>query len=181
MYKGRLRNRKALLTVVLFVLLFLISIAWARNPEDVFAGRVIITYKPVPTYFKSAAAMISYVNSHSISIVDENEKHDWEFEILSFFKRPLGDFETQVVFYDIEKGGEKLMSSFTMYVQNRDARVVGQKVLLKRADGFQPNWRYSVIVKSRQKVLAEKAFALRGTPVRYDGVVDFTKDEKGAK
>ncbi len=176
MERGRTHRRIALPAVTLFILLTLIAVAWARDPQDVVAGRVILTYKPVPMRFNTSQAMVSYINSHSITIVDENEKHDWEFEILSFFKQPLGDYEALVVFYDTEKGGQKLMSSFPMYIQDRNTRVVGQKVLLKREDGFQPNWRYTVMVKSRQKTLAEKQFTLRGAAVKYNGVIDFTKD-----
>jgi len=155
------------------------SAAWAAKPENVFGGKVIITYKQVPTRFKSASAMISYIKRQGISVIKENAEKNWEFEILSFFKKPLRDYECQIIFYDTEKrGNRKFMASFTQYVQDRNTRIVGQKIKLKRDDGFKPNWRYTVVVTSRGRELAKKEFTLKGTSVRYGGVVDFTKEEK---
>jgi len=163
---------------LLFVSL-IASAAWAAKPENVFGGKVIITYKQVPTRFKSASAMISYIKNHSINVINEKADKNWEFEILSFFKKPLHDYECQIIFYDTEKkGNRKFMASFTQYVQDRNTRIVGQKVKLKRDEGFKPNWRYTVVVTNRGRELAKKEFTLKGTAVRYGGVVDFTKEEK---
>ncbi len=136
------------------------------NAERVFAGKVLLLDKRPPSWFSSKNGFVKFLRNHKISTVHENGNQQWSFETMAFFKRPLGDYEVEMVFYNIEDGKSKnqrqFVDSFTQYTQDRNTRSLSCKTKLIRPQ-FDANIRYMVIASSHGKELAKGEFTTKGT------------------
>jgi predicted ribosome quality control (RQC) complex YloA/Tae2 family protein len=94
-----------------------------------------------------------------------NENNEWEFKSMAFFRKPLGDYEVEMVFYDITNGSSKsqrrFLDSFTQYTQDRNTRSLMGKATLIRPR-FDANRKYMVIVQKHGKQVASGKFSTRG-------------------
>jgi hypothetical protein len=142
----------------------------AQGAPGGFAGKVVILKKRPPSYFSSKGAFTSFLRNNSTKIVYENEKKEWVFETMSFFKKPLGDYEVEMVFFDIERGRSsnqrRFVDSFTQYTQDRNTRSLAGKAQLLRPQ-FDANTRYMVIAQSHGRDMAIGEFATKGTSQAY--------------
>jgi len=131
-----------------------------------YAGRVFVLTKRPPGYFRTKGGFASFLKRHSTKIVYENSKRAWSFDTMAFFKRPLGDYEIEMVFYDITSGKSKssrrFVNSYTQYTQDRNTRSLSGKTHLIRPD-FDANKHYQIVAQSRGKELAQGEFRTRGT------------------
>ncbi|MCP4600347.1 MAG: hypothetical protein GY847_07415 [Proteobacteria bacterium] len=138
----------------------------AGSPPSVFGGKVFLLKKRPPSYFRSKGGFVKFIRRNSIKVVYENEDREWNFQTMSFFKRPLGDYEVEMVFYNIEKGRSKgrrhFVDSFTQYTQDRNTRSLSGKTKLIRPS-FDANIRYMVIAQSHGIELAKGEFSTKGT------------------
>ncbi|MDD5305847.1 MAG: hypothetical protein PHU25_00865 [Deltaproteobacteria bacterium] len=138
----------------------------AGQAEDAFAGRILVLTKKPPGWFKSPSAFISFLRANSAKIVYEDKNRTWRFETIAFFKKPLGDYEVTMVFYDVENGrGEgqrKFVNSYTQYTQDRNSRSLSGTTELIRPD-FDANRTYVIIATSAGKEVAKGEFQTRGT------------------
>jgi hypothetical protein len=138
----------------------------AGGAEDAFAGRILILTKKPPGWFKSPAAFISFLKANSTKIVYEDKNKTWRFETFAFFKKPLGDYEVTIVFYDVKDGrGEgqrKFVNSYPQYTQDRNARSLSSPMELIRPD-FDANRTYLIIATSMGKEVAKGEFETKGT------------------
>lgn len=138
----------------------------ARSAEAVFGGKIFILKKRPPSYFNSKNGFVSFIRNNSTKTVHENNEKTWVFETMAFFKRPLGDYEVEMMFYDIEGGKSKnarrFVNSYTQYTQDRNARSLSGKTELVRPH-FDANTRYLIIAQSHGKEVATGEFATRGT------------------
>lgn len=158
----------ASIAAVVVAALFLTAVVGevaARGAEDVFAGKVLLLKKRPPSYFKTKGGFISYLRSHSIKSVHANEDNTWTFETMSFFRRPLGDYEVEMVFYDVENGSSKskrrFADSYTQYTQDRNTRILSGKAHLTR-DSFDAHKKYMIVVQHKGRELAKGFFTTKG-------------------
>jgi hypothetical protein len=148
--------------------LFIVIIAGeviARRAEDVFAGRVVILKKRPPNAFKSADGFISFLRGNSVQTVYADEDTTWTFETMAFFRRPLGDLEVDMVFYDItdgsSEGSRRFVDTYTQYTQDRNTRILSGKCHLIRP-AFDANKSYQVVVQHQGTELAKGTFSTKG-------------------
>ncbi len=156
----------SIISLICGVLLVGIGSVAARSVESIFAGKVLVLKKRPPAYFKRKSGFVRFLKTHSTKTVYEGQDKTWSFETMAFFKRPLGDYEVEMVFYDIKNGRAKhqrrYVNSFSQYTQDRNTRSLSGKTKLIRPD-FDANRRYMIVAQSRGKELAKGEFATRGT------------------
>ncbi|MDJ0765511.1 MAG: hypothetical protein QNJ97_21195 [Myxococcota bacterium] len=153
-------------SIACLVLIAGMSNVVAASAERVFSGKVLILKKRPPSYFKSKGGFVSFLRKNTTKVVHENQNREWRFETMAFFKRPLGDYEVEMVFYDVEGGRGKnqrrFVDSFTQYTQDRNTRSLSGKTKLIRPQ-FDANRRYMVVAQSHGTELAFGNFETRGT------------------
>ena len=164
MMSHRVRVGLAALVAGLFVVLVAGEVI-ARRPEEVFAGKVVILKRNPPTAFKSADGFISFLRGNSIGTVYADEDNTWTFQTMAFFRRPLGDLEVDMVFYDVTDGSSedtrRFVDTYTQYTQDRNTRVLSGKCHLIRP-AFDANRAYQVVVQHQGDVLAKGSFTTKG-------------------
>ncbi len=138
----------------------------ARAVVDQYAGRFLILKKKPPSYFNTQGRFAQFIRKYSTKTVYENVDKKWVFETMAFFKKPLGDYEVEVVFYDIALGKNKdkrrFVASFIQYTQDRNTRVLFGKTELVRPD-FDADKHYMIVARSHDVELAKGTFKTRGT------------------
>jgi len=138
----------------------------AGGAEDTFAGKVLILAKRPPSYFSSAAAFVQFLRSNSTQSVGEGQDRKWTFETMTFLRKPLGDYEISMTFFDVTNGKGKdqrrFVNSYPQYTQDRNTRALSGKTVLPRPD-FDANVRYLVIAEAHGQELARGEFTTRGT------------------
>jgi hypothetical protein len=183
-YPGRMRS--VLLSLVGLSLLAATA-AEARKPEDVFAGKVILSDKPFPMEARSADAYVSAVKKQGRDrFTEDKENKQWRIFYAAFFKAPVNDLDVSLKMYDITGGGERLVEAYEQNLADRGLRVLVGKVMLKRGDGtggYDPNTKIKMVMQSRGKVIATAVFNIIGEGRKYSGKVEFTEEEaqKGVK
>jgi len=134
--------------------------------ENTFAGRVLILTKRPPNHFKTKAAFVGFLRSHSTNRVFQNEKQEWEFETMAFFRRPLGDYECEVAFYDVTDGksdsARRFVDGYAQQTMDRNTRILAHKARLIRPQ-FDANRSYIIVVQHRGRELARGSFSTQGT------------------
>src|SRR5262249_11401358 len=110
--------------LVLATLVALPSLAGARKPEDVYAGKILFLKSRLPEHFRSSEDMISNLKRSSQTTFwpekSGDDKGKWRVEIMAFFARPLDDLECLVRFYDVTGGSRQLVSSGQVYMHRGD-------------------------------------------------------------
>lgn len=138
----------------------------ARAVEDIFAGKVLILKKKPPSYFRTKNGFAGFLRQQSTGTVYESQDKTWEFETMAFFRKPLGDYEVELMFYDIRDGRSenqrRFVNSYTQYTQDRNTRILAGKTKLIRPH-FDADIKYMIIAQSHGKELAKGEFTTRGT------------------
>jgi hypothetical protein len=133
--------------------------------EQTFAGRVLVLKKSPPNYFKTKGGFVSFLRNNSIKTVYESKDHTWSFPTMSFFKRPLGDYEVQVVFYDITKGTSeskrKFVDAYGQNTMDRNTRSLFHKVRITRPL-FDAKKKYEIHMQKGGSTLARGSFSTKG-------------------
>lgn len=132
--------------------------------EKAFAGRVLVLAKRPPSRFNTRGAFIKYLRTHSINRVQQNENQEWEFETMAFFRRPLGDYECEIAFYDVTdgKGARRFVDGYAQQTMDRNTRILAHKARLTRPQ-FDANRNYQIVVQHRGRELARGSFSTSGT------------------
>ncbi len=155
------------IAILIAMLFFLggVSEVLARKVEDIFAGKVLLLKKRPPSYFKSKGGFVGYLRSNSVRTVYADKENIWKFETMAFFRRPLGDYEVEMVFYDIKSGKSdsqrRFVDSYTQYTQDRNTRILSGKANLTRPS-FDANKSYMIVVQSHGRDLAKGFFKTKG-------------------
>ncbi len=138
----------------------------ANAVENRFAGKVLILKRKPPSYFKTKGGFVGFLRKNSIKTVHEGEDRTWTFETMAFFRKPLGDYEIEMVFYDVKNGRSKsqrrFVNSYTQYTQDRNTRSLSGKTKLVRPH-FDANKKYMIVAQSHGRELAKGEFTTRGT------------------
>ncbi|MCU0662109.1 MAG: hypothetical protein MUC50_07255 [Myxococcota bacterium] len=177
------RCRFLVLTVVVLGLCVLTfdSEAFAGGANKAFAGKVVILAKVPPMRFSSEGAFVSFLRHNSVKTVSQNIEGTWEFETMAFFKRPLGDYEVEIVFYDVtngkSEGQRRFVNSYTQFTQDRTTQTLSGKTKLIRPD-FDANKTYMIVAQNKGVELARGEFSTRGiTQAEIDSQKRFAKEQ----
>jgi hypothetical protein len=138
----------------------------AKGVESIFAGKVLVLRKAPPTYFKSKNGFVKFLRGNRVSTVYENKDHTWTFPTMSFFKRPLGDYEVQVVFYDVTAGKtdakRKFVDSYGQNTMDRNTRSLFHRVQITRP-AFDAKRNYMIVMQGGGgRELAKGFFSTKG-------------------
>jgi hypothetical protein len=162
------------LGVLAFITFALVAQVRARAAAHL-PGQVFITKKHFSQTGQPARA--STVRSEEVRMVwpaeeEGNEVTKWKVDFVALLDQPLGDYQVELKFWDVTKGGARYVTSRVQLTRDKLARVVVGELGLASPE-FERNHRYLMRVDGPRGALAEVSFWLRGTPARYDGHVDF--------
>lgn len=163
-----MQHRARILAAAILAGLFVVVIAGeviARRVEDVFAGKVVVLKKRPPTHFKTADGFIGFLRTNAVQTVYADADNTWSFETMAFFRRPLGDLEVDMVFFDVthgsSEGSRRFVDTFTQYTQDRNTRILSGKCQLIRP-AFDANRSYMIVVQHQGDTLAKGSFSTKG-------------------
>lgn len=138
---------------------------FAANAETMFAGKVVVLDAIPPTWFNSKNGFVNFLKKHRITVVHANADNEWNFKAMAFFRKPIGDYEVEMVFFDIGSGSGKSMREFrgsvTQYTQDRNAKTLLGRATLTRPT-FDANRKYFVEVQNHGKTVASGQFETKG-------------------
>ena len=153
------------ITAAMLILVGAIHTVFAANAEKVFAGKVIVIKKIPPTWFNTKNGFVNFLRKNKTDVIHANEDDEWNFKAMAFFRKPIGDYEVEMVFYDIGSGSSKSMREFrgsvTQYTQDRNSKSLLGRATLTRPT-FDANRKYFVEVQSHGKTVATGQFATKG-------------------
>jgi len=162
-------HRARIFAAAVVAALFVVVVAGeviARRAEDVFAGKVVILKKRPPASFKTGDGFVQFLHANSMRTVYADADNTWTFETMAFFRRSLGDWEVEMVFYDVGAGssasGRRFVDSYTQYTQDRNTRSLSGKCHLIRPS-FDAGKDYMVVVQHKGDELAKGFFSTKGT------------------
>jgi hypothetical protein len=158
-------GKTILITLILLFTVGTIHQVLAANAENVFGGKVILLKKIPPTYFNTKNGFVSFLRKNKITTLYANKDNEWDFKSMAFFRKSLGDYEVEMVFYDVTGGKSKsariFKDSFTQYTQDRESRSLLGRAVLTRPR-FDANRKYIVEVQSHGKTVATGSFSTKG-------------------
>ena len=148
-------------------------------------AQVYLTQSRIPRNL-SERRLLGFARSHRARILRETTdapipERKWRAQLVTSFNRPLGDLEYKVLWYDIEDGPRRFVRDMTNYVTDRDQRTFVTRINLPRgqgrAEGFQPNRRFELVVTVRRQEAGRQRVTLAGEEIRRSGQVTFSVDE----
>lgn len=148
------------------------------GPEKVFAGQIMTSDKPYPSYAKSASAYTAAIRKQSKkSFAEDKEKEQWRIHFAAFLKAPLPDLEISVKLFEVSGKSQNLITSFEQFTDQRGQRTIISKLVLdKKQVGV--NKELLMVMDYRGKVLASGRFRIVGEGDKATGKVDFNEDEE---
>jgi hypothetical protein len=142
-----------------------------------YAGQVILFSKRPPTRWNNDSVFHAFVRANRINTVQDNDRGNWRIEYMAFFKRPVGDREVSVRFFDANDTTGRYITAYELYLDDPRQRIAGGAVDLERPE-FQPNRYYRIVVASKGKTLAQLTkFALVGKEAERSGEVNFSVED----
>jgi hypothetical protein len=155
--------------------------AAAENPNQVFAGRIMMSTKRFPQSASSPSAYVAAIRKLSqTNFVEAKDTHTWKIYFAGFLKAPLNDLEYAIKLYDVSGKGQQLLVSFDQFTDERGQRtIVSNMTLDKKQVGV--NKELMMVMESRGKVLASSRFKLLGEGEKFSGKVNFTEEEANGK
>lgn len=158
-----------------------VNSAHAGKADKTFRGQIITSSKRLPTAAKSEAAYVAKIRKirgtkRRVPVYDENkEKKAWKIYFVAFFKRPLNDLEITVKLYDVTDGRRQMVNSFEQYTDGRGQLSLTSYLKLERKF-FGVNRKILIVMESRNVVLAQGTFFIRGEAKKFSGKADFSDD-----
>jgi hypothetical protein len=168
----------------LFVLATLVMLAFVSSrpavadvkPENVFAGKIIVSDKRFPTRANSGRAFVAAVRKQSKAQFMEDKEQKWRIYFAAFFKRPLADIEVIVKLYDLNQPGTAPFASFEQYISERGGRtLLSDFVLERKLVGV--NRHVQMVLEVGGRPIASGKFKILGEAERFKGRVDFSEEE----
>ena len=177
-------SRSLFVLATLFVVALVGSPARADvKPENVFAGKIIVSDKRFPSKAKSGSAFVKQVRAQSKTQFMEDSEQKWRIYFAAFFKKPLPDIEIVVKLYDLNRPGTAPYASFEQYLSERGQRTVLADFTLERklielncgSKACERNTQ--MVVEVGGKAVASGKFRIIGKAEQLKGRVDFTDEE----
>ena len=167
----------------LAVLVFVLGVrsAAAENPNQVFAGRIMMSTKRFPQSAASGSAYVAAIRKLAqTSFVEAKDSHSWKIYFAGFLKTPLNDLEYAIKLYDDSGTSQQLLVSFDQFTDERGQKtIVSNMTLEKKQVGV--NKELLMVMESKGKVLASSRFKILGEGEKFSGKVNFTEDEASGK
>ncbi|MBN2526871.1 MAG: hypothetical protein JXR76_10800 [Deltaproteobacteria bacterium] len=153
------------ITFALLILVGALHTVLAANAENMFAGKIVVLDAIPPSWFNTKNGFVNFLKKHRTDVIHANEDNEWNFKAMAFFRKPLGDYEVEMVFYDVGDGTGNAMREFrgsvTQYTQDRNAKSLLGRTVLTRPT-FDANRKYFVEVQSHGKTVATGTFSTKG-------------------
>ena len=155
--------------------------ALAENPNQAFAGRIMMSSKRFPQQAKSPSAYTAAIRKQAqTNFVEAKDTHTWKIYFAGFLKTPLNDLEYQIKLYELTGKTQQLLVSFDQYTDNRGQQtIISNMTLEKKQIGV--NKELMMTMEYRGKVLASSKFKILGEGEHYTGKVDFSEEEANKK
>jgi len=155
--------------------------ARAENPNQAFAGRIMMSNKRFPQSARSASAYTAAIRKQAqTSFVEAKDSHTWKIYFAGFLKAPLNDLEYVIKLYDLSGKSQQLLVSFDQFTDERGQKTILSNMTLdKKQVGV--NKELLMTMESKGKVLASSRFKLLGEGERFSGKVNFSEDEANGK
>jgi hypothetical protein len=155
--------------------------AAAENPNQAFAGRIMMSTKRFPQSAKSASAYTAAIRKQAqSSFVEAKDTHTWKIYFAGFLKMPLNDLEYAIKVYDLSGKAQQLLLTFDQFTDERGQRTILSNITLdKKLVGV--NKELLMTMESKGKVLASNRFKVLGDGEKFSGKVNFTEDEASGK
>ena len=155
--------------------------AAAQNPNQAFAGRIMMSSKRFPLQAKSASAYTAAIRKQAqTNFVEAKDTHTWKIYFAGFLKTPLNDLEYVIKLYDVTGKSQQLLVSFDQFTNERGQQtIVSNMTLDKKQVGV--NKELMMTMENKGKVLASSRFKILGEGDRFSGKVDFSEDEASGK
>jgi hypothetical protein len=166
---------------VAVVLLLGARSAAAENPNQAFAGRIMMSSKRFPQSASSASAYTAAIRKQAqSSFVEAKDTHSWKIYFAGFLKVPLNDVEYVIKLYELSGKSQRLVVSFDQFADERGQKTILSNMTLdKKQVGV--NKELLMTMESKGKVLASSRFKLLGEGEKFTGKVDFSEDEANGK
>ena len=128
-----------------------------------FKGQIKILTKMPKSYYNTQGAFNSFIRSHSTqNVYESGDDKTWQFNIMAFFKKKLGDNEVTLAFYDLDLGSKYVDSQVKM-TRDFNSDTLMCSVRLTRPP-FDANKRYEVVAQDKNGAkLARGKFTTKGT------------------
>jgi hypothetical protein len=176
-------NVRSVLVASLAVLVLVVGVrsAAAENPNQVFAGRIMMSSKRFPQSASSGSAYVAAIRKLSqTNFVEAKDTHTWKIYFAGFLKAPLNDLEYAIKLYDVSGKAQQLVVSFDQFTDERGQKtIVSNMTLDKKQVGV--NRELMMVMESKGKVLASSRFKILGEGEKFTGKVNFTEDEANGK
>jgi hypothetical protein len=168
-------------SLVVFAILLGARTALAENPNQAFAGRIMMSSKRFPLQAKSPSAYTAAIRKQSqTSFLEAKDSHSWKIYFAGFLKAPLNDLEYVIKVYELTGKAQQLLVSFDQFTSERGQQtIVSNMTLEKKQVGV--NKELMMTMENKGKVLASTRFKILGEGEHYSGKVDFSEDEASGK
>ncbi len=157
-------KRLVLTTSVLSLAGFLLVAGLSEvNGAGAFSGQIKILTKMPKTWYKSAGEFNSFIRNHTTqNVYEAGDDRTWEFNIMAFFKKKLGDNEVTLAFYDLDLGSKYVDSQVKM-TKDYNSDTLMCSVRLTRPP-FDANKKYEMVAQDKDgSKLARGTFTTKGT------------------
>ena len=153
----------------------------AENPNQAFAGRIMMSSKRFPLQAKSPSAYTAAIRKQAQSAFQEaKDTHSWKIFFAGFLKTPLNDLEYVIKVYDVTGKAQQLLVSFDQFTSERGQQtIVSNMTLEKKQVGV--NKDLMMTMENKGKVLASSRFKIVGDGEHFSGKVNFSEDEANGK
>ncbi|HET7503810.1 MAG TPA: hypothetical protein VFK02_22470 [Kofleriaceae bacterium] len=153
----------------------------AENPNQAFAGRIMMSSKRFPLQARSPSAYTAQIRKQSqTSFLEAKDTHSWKIYFAGFLKTPLNDLEYVIKVYDVTGKNQQLLVSFDQFTSERGQQtIVSNMTLEKKQVGV--NKDLLMTMENKGKVLASSRFKILGEGEHFSGKVDFSEDEANGK
>jgi hypothetical protein len=167
----------SLATLSLLCTLLVARPAAAQNPNQAFAGRIMMSSKRFPMQAKSASAYTAAIRKQAqTSFYEAKDTHTWKIYYAGFLKAPLNDLEYVIKLYELTGKSQQLLVSFDQFTSERGQQtIISNMTLDKKQVGV--NKELLMTMESRGRVLASTRFKILGEGERFTGKVDFSAEE----
>ena len=155
--------------------------AGAENPNQAFAGRIMLSSKRFPQQAKSPSAYTAAIRKQAqTNFVEAKDSHSWKIFFAGFLKTPLNDLEYTIKVYELTGKSQQLLVSFDQFTSERgEQALISSMTLEKKQVGV--NKELLMTMENKGKILASNKFKILGDGERFTGKVDFSEDEANGK
>jgi hypothetical protein len=174
--------RSACLSSLVAVVIALVARpAFAENPNQVFAGRIMMSSKRFPLQARSPSAYTAQIRKQAqTNFVEAKDTHTWKIYFAGFLKTPLNDLEYVIKLFELTGKSQQLLVSFDQFTDSRGQQTITSTMTLdKKQVGV--NKELLMTMESKGKVLASSKFKILGEGEHHSGKVDFSAEEANGK